>query len=349
MGLPGDIVRKNPSPYEVNKSQLQDPNKGGGVGAGFDERGCKEDCARRYPNHYKWSEQKELYDDCIRECERKKEELGGDGEGDGGVTEGCPPEAANKKSEHEGCECGSRFSVPSMDFPCPPGYMIVKGSKGPACRCIKWCEDQGLMPSCLGTGGGGAGGEFKWGEDVDALIRRLMGQANYLLDVPRGLTEEERDAIYNRAFVKIKGGERCRIQELEDQISRMGMLGSPFAEREVIGEKRFTGELLAGTGRDIEIEETQRRFQEMMATTQMAQQLVALGMSSEQAVEAINASRRGEGRESLNQLLSYFGMLYGGQDNSYIQAILSQFGQGGGGNQNSIWDWLPYLPYLLKK
>lgn len=336
-----------PLPGSVEKRQLQQP--AGGSSGGFDQRGCVEECERRFPNRHKWLEHREGYDECSRACEVQSRRIN-QGEEETEETGGCPSESENNKGPHEGCECGSRFSVPSADFQCPPGYMIVQGAKGPSCRCIKWCEDYGLMPTCLGTGGGGgAGGEFRWSEDVDALIKRLMGQANFLLDVPRGLTDEERDAIYNRAFEKIRGGERPRIQTLEDRISRMGLLGSPFAEREVAKEGRLTSELLAGTARDIEIEEAQRRFNELMATTSMAQQLTAMGMSSEQAVEAINAARRGEGRESLNQLLAYFGTIYGGQNNAYWQAIMNQFGQQGGGAGGSIWDWIPYLPYLFGK
>jgi len=336
--LPTPPVPTPPVPTPPSPDQEEDD---------ISERGrCITNCRRQYPQRLRDPEQARGYAECVADCRR---------ETPGPKDEPTPECPEGKGRAYEGCPCGEVYGT--FTGKCPPGYKFQKiegaadltkdGAKykeGMIGRCV--CQKAIDDWRAKHEGEGEGEGEFKWGEDVDALIKRLMGQANYLLDVPRGLTEEERDAIYNRAFEKIKGGERPRIQELEDRISRMGMLGSPFAEREIGGEKRFTGELLAGTGRDIEIEETERRFSEMMQTTQMAQQLTALGMSSEQAVEAINAARRGEGSEALNQLLSYFGMLYGGQDNSYIQAILAQLAQGGG-DQGSIWDWLPYLPYLL--
>jgi hypothetical protein len=174
-----------------------------------------------------------------------------------------------------------------------------------------------------------------------------MGRANSLLDYPRGLSDEERDAIYNRAFEGIKRLERPQIQSAMDRISRMGLLGSPFAEREVSGIQRAGRELLGQTERDISIEETSRRFNELMQTSQLAQQLMGAGMSADQIAEALSAGRRGEAQSSMQMLLNYFATISGGQNNLYQQAILNRIGQSGTGTSGgSILDWLPYLAYL---
>jgi hypothetical protein len=205
---------------------------------------------------------------------------------------------------------------------------MVMGAGGPSCRCIKWCTDKGLGDACVGKGGGGAaGGEFKWSPEIEGLMNRILAKANELLNQPRGLSDEERQAIYNRSFEQIKGMERPAIQSRLDAISRMGLLGSPYAEREVEEVQRQTPQLLAGVSRDIGISEAERRFEEQQKTYQLVMQMLGQGMGGEQIVEALNAARRGEGTSALQMILEYFLRLYGGQSNAYLQAILNALGQ----------------------
>jgi len=143
----------------------------------------------------------------------------------------------------------------------------------------------------------------------------------------------------------VKGMERPAIQTAMDRAARMGMLESPYASREVAGIERGTRELLGSTARDIELEETQRRFNEMMTSLGMVSNITGQRMTGEQLIEALNAARRGEGSQAMQQLLSYLGLLQGGQGNDYYAAILNKILQGGQ-SSGSIWDWLPWLAAL---
>jgi len=223
---------------------------------------------------------------------------------------------------------------------CQKGYAL-KTING-----VAWC-----CPAAGGDGGG-AGTTFGWSSQLSALMKRLLGKADYLLDYPRGLTEAERQAIYNRAFEGIKGGERGRLQSMRNTLSRMGLLGTGFELEEEGKVRRATRGFLAGTKRDIAIEETQRRFNELMTTTGMAQNLAQLGLTSEQIEEAMNAARRGEGQQSMAMILSYLSQLMGGQAqawNPYYQAIMTQMQRQPyqGSTTGAGADWLPWLGYYL--
>lgn len=235
------------------------------------------------------------------------------------------PEGSGKA--YEGCPCGEAYGTKTGN--CAPGYFFVKrdpweGQKDGVsysegligtCHCQKAVDDWKANKK---------GQEFKWSPEMQALLSRILERANMLLDQPLGLSDEEREAIYSRIYEKIKGGERPAIQSQMDVISRQGMLGSPYAERSITGIQRGTRELLGSAERDIELEETQRRYDQLMGTTGMVQSLFGTGMGAEQIAEMLSSGRRGEGQAAMNSLLSYLGMLYGGQNNSYWQAILAR-------------------------
>jgi len=305
MQLPGDPhPYQKPDPTRVYKERLQDPSKHRPDERAPDIIGCKEECKRRFPMYYKNNYQAELYAECIRNCE----------------ASGNPdnPEPWKKK--------------PKV-IACINGICVEKNTATQAN--IDACKGKAVGDPCSkapvedGNGGGGGnggegGGEFQWSPETQALLQRILDRANMLLDQPLGLTEEERQAIYNRIFEKIKGMERPLIQSEMDRISRMGLLGSPFEERSIAGIKRGTAESLATAERDIEIEEAQRRFNQLMATTGMAQSLLGSGLGAEQTAELLSSGRRGEGRDWMQMLLNYFSTIYGGQSNAYWQAILNQ-------------------------
>lgn len=319
--LPGDVIKK---------SQLQKPR--GGASAP-DKVACKEECARKYPNYYKDALQKEDYDECIRNCEAS-------GNPDNPTPTPTPTPSEEETSAecpegkgqtYEGCPCGEAYGTKTGN--CAPGYIFTKrepwtgkidgvsykeGLIG-TCTCQKAIDDYWAK-----QGTSGAGEQFQWSPETQALLQRILDRANSLLDQPLGLTEQERQAIYNRIFEKIKGMERPAIQSQMDIASRQGLLGSPYAERAITGIQRGTRETLAGAERDIEIEEAQRRYEQLLGTTGMAQSLLGMGMSAEQITEALNAARRGEGQDWAQMLLNYFGILYGGQNDYYWQAILNR-------------------------
>jgi len=319
MALPGSIIEK---------PQLQDPNKGGPTGAGPGPgtiQMCKEECARRFPMYYKDLLQKESYDACISNCE-----VSGSPDNPNPptptptLTEGCPEGTGRA---YEGCPCGEAYGTKTGN--CAPGYKFVRrdpwtGNEDGAvysegmigtCHCQKAVDDWKAKKK---------GQEFKWSSEMQALLSRILERANMLLDEPLGLSEEERQAIYSRIYEKIKGTERPAIQSQMDVISRQGLLGTPYAERAITGIQRGTREALGGVERDVELEEAQRRYEQLMGTTGMVQSLFGSGMGAEQMAEAMSAGRRGEGQNWMQMLLNYFATIYGGQDNSWWQAILAR-------------------------
>lgn len=319
-------ITPNPSPGPITPRRLQDPNKN--PGGGYDVRGCKEDCARKYPMYYKDALQKEDYDACIAECEKTGDVVNPPPAGEDGTTTECPE---GKGKTYEGCSCGEAYGTKTGK--CAPGYFFVKreaweGKKDGVsysegligtCHCQKAVDDWKAKEKA-----GGKGGEFEWSPEVQALLQRILDRANMLLDQPLGLSDEERQAIYNRIYEKIKGTERPAIQSQMDVISRQGMLGTPYAERSITGIQRGTREMLGGAERDVELEEAQRRYDQLMGTTGMVQSLFGSGMGAEQMAEALSAGRRGEGQNWMQMLLNYFATIYGGQDNSYWQAIMNR-------------------------
>jgi Cys-rich repeat protein len=214
------------------------------------------------------------------------------------------------------------------DGDCPTGYIckagkcIKKGgcTKDSECPAGKVCKNGNCVKK--GGDGDGDGEQFAWSPEIKALLARILDRANSLLDQPLGLSDEERQAIYNRIFEKIKGMERPAIQSAMNVTSRQGLLGSPYAERGITGIQRGTREQLAAAERDIQIQEAQDRYQQLLGTTGMAQSLLGTGMGAAQLVEAANAARRGEGTGSLNSILQYLISL-GGQNAGYYQALLN--------------------------
>jgi len=199
-----------------------------------------------------------------------------------------------------------------------------------------------------GDGNGGPGGEFKWGEDLQGLLARIMERANYLLDYPRGLTPQERQSVINYAIEGVKSGEAGEKQTKRDELARIGMLGSGFQVKEMGRIERETRQRSGDVRRELAIDELDRRFQEIIGTTGMAQGLTGTLMESEKIPEILSGARRQEGQGAINAFLQYIMSGGAGGDSSYWQAIMSQFlsgNQGGGGGDFS---WLYYLPYLTR-
>lgn len=245
----------------------------------------------------------------------------------GTITTECQDDADCVEKHGAGWTCGKDgkcVAPPPGPTPCTRNSDCATGYE-----CINGvCKKKGGGGDGGGAGGGGDGGggwggeQFGWSPEIQALLARILDRANSLLDQPLGLSNAERQAIYNRIFEKIKGTERPAIQSAMNVASRQGLLGSPYVERGITGIQRGTRELLTGAERDIEIQEAQDRYQQLLGTTGMAQNLLGTGMGAEQLVEAANAARRGEGTSSLNSILQYL-IAMGGQNSTYYQALLN--------------------------
>jgi hypothetical protein len=193
-----------------------------------------------------------------------------------------------------------------------------------------WC--------CPSAGGGGAGGGgtgtnvpdwWDWSDKTQGLLGLFGDRIKYLFENPRGMSEEEKQAIANYATRGIKEGERGNIRAIEERLARQGMAGGGEEFQEVEKIRRGTREDVAGVQQAIAIDDAQKRFDQLMQTTSMSSMLMQLLMGGETTVEALNAARRGEGRMDLSLLLQYLGIISGSNDDSYNQALLNLLLSGG--------------------
>lgn len=219
-----------------------------------------------------------------------------------------------------------------QDHVCPKYYTRTPEGTG------QWCCYDPDVPD------GGPGGEFEWGEDLQALLARIMERANELLDYPRGLTPEERQGVINYAIEGVKAGERGQLQSSEDALARMGLAGSGFQLQEAADIQRGTTQAAGDIRREMAIDELNRRFGEYTTTTGMAGDFTNLLMGAEQVPEILSGARRQEGQFATSSMLAYFSSLMGGQgSNQYWPAIFAQLmGQQGGGG-GGLMDWLPWI------
>jgi hypothetical protein len=255
--------------------------------------------------------------------------------------------------KYTGCPCGKKYT--SMTGKCAAGYAFIgrtgtgwegwkEGAVG-KCECIKWCNDIGYEDDC-NTKKGGQGGEFKWSPELQGSLKGLMDRIRMLLENPRGTTPQERQAIINYMTEGIKRAERPRLQSSQDQMARMGLLGSGLELGEFERIKRGTEEQVTNAKRQVAIDELDRRFQELTGASGLAGSLLGTSMSAEQIPEVLSAARRGEGRQDMSMMLNYLQTLMGGQNSAfapYLQAILTQMQQSGGSSNS----WLPWLMYLM--
>lgn len=290
--------------------------------------------------------EKNLPDDCKAACKVKFPALGADYTACvaacGPDTTACPPGAQVWGAKDTKCPCGKKYKLPQWTVAngptsCAAGYK----PDGYLCRCddqTNYCTEDSQCDAgrtcvngqCQKTGEtSGAGGTFGFSPNLKSLMARLGARANWLLDNPGGMTREERQAIQNRAFESTKAQERPALQSVKDQLARMGLSGSGIELSQMGDVRRQTGQNLASVGRDLSIDEAQRKVDDMLKTTGAAGAIVGQQTTAEQLVEALNAARRGEATQAQQLMLQYLAMLYGNQNSAYQpywNAILAQGG-----------------------
>jgi len=210
---------------------------------------------------------------------------------------------------------------------CIDGYVYFPNKK--RCECSAWCQTVGYEADCR-TPKGGGGGEWQFPPELMARYQALLARLDELLGRERGLTDAERQAIINFATQGIQRQERGQLQSVQDRLASMGILGEQFYSPEEERIQRGTQERISGVQQGLAIDEMTRRFNELMGTTGMSNEIMRLLMSMPLAAEGVNAGRRGEAFNALQLLMSLFGGI--GQQSQtfnyspYIQAILAQLG-----------------------
>lgn len=210
-----------------------------------------------------------------------------------------------------------------------------------------WPQLEGLIKEGSGKylGEGGLGG-FEWSKDITPMISGLQERMGGLLKYPRGLTPEERQMVINYTLGGPKRTETARKESKRNVLSRMGLLGTGGELEEMEKIERGTAEQEGAIRTGIGIDELERRYKELMGTTEMSSALLSRLLETEQIPELLTAGRRGEERSFLNTMMSFFGLTQGAGTQTlqpYLQAIMGKMGQEEGGGM----EMLPLLLYFL--
>lgn len=191
-------------------------------------------------------------------------------------------------------------------------------------------------------------GEFQWSPEIQEVIEMLQQRTGTALKYPSGITPEERELILGATTERIQAGERPALEANRQQLARFGLGGIPAFEGPSEAKiRRGTREQVADVSKDFSIDEINRRFQEMVGSSQVAGNLMSRLFTSEQIPEFLSGQRRAEGFRASDQMMQYMSMLMGGQQgfmNPYAQAMMARGNvqQGAGAA-----DWMPFLAYYM--
>lgn len=191
-------------------------------------------------------------------------------------------------------------------------------------------------------------GTFQWSPETQELLEMLRKRTGNVLDYPSGITPEERNLILGSTTERIKAGERPAIEANRQSLARMGLGGIPAFEGSSEAKiRRGTREQVAGASTAFSIDEINRRFQEMVGSSNVAGSLMSRLFEGEQIPEFLSGARRAEGFRASDQMLNYLNILMGGQQgfaNPYAQALMARGNvqQGAG-----MGDWMPFLAYYM--
>jgi len=182
-------------------------------------------------------------------------------------------------------------------------------STGTRYLCPKRTIDGGSVvnPNDPGATTEGTGlGEYGWPPELMELYNSLISRGGEFLNNP-GYSDQAMAYMFGPNFEKIRGQEAATRQQILDQQSRSGTLGSGSALQQLIDNAWGTESNVANTMKDIFVQN------EGQARADVNQGMGIFGSAAEfaKALEAINAGRRGEGALSLQQLLELLKILKG--------------------------------------
>ena len=188
---------------------------------------------------------------------------------------------------------------------------------------------------------------FSWSPGQQSAISQLIERAGALLRNPTGMTPEQREQMTSYVTRGIKAPMAGELRAVEEGYARGGLIGSPAQVAEQEKVRRSVREQVANARAMLAIDEQKQRYEREVGGLGAAGGALTQSASMERALEEANAARRGEGRESINQLLALFSQLFGASAGNYsniMQAIMGRMGTQT--NQAGMGDWLPYLAYM---
>jgi len=149
-------------------------------------------------------------------------------------------------------------------------------------------------------------GEYGWPPELKAIYDAMISRGGEFLNQP-GYSPESLNYMFGQDFEKIRGQEASTRQQILDQQSRSGTLGSGSALQQLIDNAWGTEGNVANTMKDIFVQN------EGMKRADVNQGTGIFNTATEfaKALEAINSGRRGEGSMAMQQLLALLQILKG--------------------------------------
>jgi len=185
------------------------------------------------------------------------------------------------------------------DPPCGEGQTCQNGQ----------CVDVTTVGEDDTLGEEGTPGWFEWPEEPQGLYESLMGRGQEVLDMPYGYTEEMMANMFGRDFEKVREREAAQREMMTNLLSRSGQLGTG-TELERMGKLAWGTESdISNIMRDLFITGEEKKKEDILDFSTLAQSIMGQGMDYNALQEAINAARRGEGTDAMNQLLAFLAMM----------------------------------------
>lgn len=223
-------------------------------------------------------------------------------------VEGECPEGKGKT--YEGCPCGEAYGTKKGT--CATGYRFVQrepwaGKKDGVTYAegmVGTCHCEKAISDWKANKGQGLG-EYQWPSELEDLYNQLIGRGSELLNRKPGYSDAILNLMFGKNFEKIRGLETGTRESVLGNLSREGYLGTPTAQR-MLGQTAWgTESNVANVRRDIATLQADRELNDLLSQTEGARGLFGTGVGFKQALEAINAGRRGEGRDAMAMFMQW--------------------------------------------
>ena len=152
-------------------------------------------------------------------------------------------------------------------------------------------------------------GWFEFPGWLDQYMNLLGQRGQSFLNKPLGFTDEMINAMYGKNFETLAGRQGAQREALTQGLGREGMLGTGAGRKALADVGWQTEKSISDTIRDIFIQSEQQKKQDLLNYSGMANKLFGTGINYYSLIEAINASRRGEGSNALALLLNLYGQM----------------------------------------
>ena len=177
---------------------------------------------------------------------------------------------------------------------------------------MSWCQAIGYAADCVTYTGQGQGqglGEFQWPADMMDLYKQIMARGSEFMNKQTGYSDQAMAGMFGPGFENIRGEQGATRQSILQNLSDVGMLGTGVGGEAINktaweGEKKITDLL-----RDLFVKNEEKKLTDLMTYTGGAKDIFGAGQGFWQALEAINAGRRGEGLQALAMMLELLGQL----------------------------------------